>query len=899
VSSNSPHPPRFLAGLSRLLLRGDQGRHVRNDLEDSFLRDLEKGMSHQQARRRYATNLLGSLWSVGRAWLPRAPARGALLDAKVGLRMLAKQPMLTGVAMLALGLGIPTSLVVHHMIGVFQSPLPVPDGQRVMGIRNFSLEAQDPLMSSVHDFARWREAGLGSFESIAAARSYGISVHAGDPGAPPVLGAEISTSTFALLRATPLMGRLLGTSDEMRGAPDVVLLSEALWRARFASDPSIIGKPVRVGRTEHTVVGVMPSSFRFPMGNDVWMPLRASPLDYPEGEGPGLWVFGRLRDGVSAERAGLEVAQMTEGLAADDPQKYGQWIGEVVPMPLLFLGQDVIDGNPDFLEIQAVMLAFLLIVCGNVGTLILARTATRMGELSIRTALGASRTMIVSQLFIEALVLAVVATGLGLLAAEAVAQWFTGKATQMGTLPYWMDLGLNANTVLKALALSVLAAVVAGVLPAFRATRRSVQANLQEAATAKGSVRFGVGSSLLIISEVVLSVGFLAMGGVMLRSVFQDSTGRLGLEPERYLRADLNVSWMEGEVPLGAADDEALRARMAHTQQEVLARLAEEEAVRGVGLGFSNLATYVPPTRDILLEGRETEGVTWDAATHRVDVGFFRGLGRPILAGRDFIAADLNVGPDADAAPVIVNTSFVELVLGGRNAVGQRFLLESPGQASDGMPARYEIVGVVGPFGMNPINPTKDAGFYEAVAPGSSSTARYLVEVAGDPAAFAPRLRAIVAGVDPEATVDEAIALEQAWAADGSIFRWMFIMEVVLAGVAFVLAVSGLYALMSFTVSQRTREVAIRSALGARSASIVSTIASRAAIQLGIGLALGGLWSWVLLGEVIDDPLIMAVNKPVMILVTLIVTAIVGAIGCAAPTIRGLRIQPSEAMRES
>jgi putative ABC transport system permease protein len=444
----------------------------------------------------------------------------------------------------------------------------------------------------------------------------------------------------------------------------------------------------------------------------------------------------------------------------------------------------------------------------------------------------------------------------------------------------------------------VLAAAVAGVIPAFRATRRSVQANLQQSA-GKASVRFGLGSSLLIVSEVVLSVGFLAMGGVLVRSVFQDTTGKLGIEPSRYLRVDLHVPWTDAALQTEAADREAFRARVTHTQQEVLRRLTEHEGVRGVGMGAIELATYVPPTRDVIPEGSEAEGITWDAAWSQVGVGFFQGLGRPILAGRDFGPADVEPRQDAGFVPVIVNQSFVEQVLGGRNAVGQRFRLESAAQAPEGQPAWFQVVGVVGPFGSNPMNPTEDAGFYQPIAPGESNPARYLVEVDGDPVTFAPRLREIVAAVDPEATVDEAIPLVEAWAADGVFFRWMSTMSVVLAGVAFVLAVSGLYALMSFTVSQRAHEVAIRSALGARSSSIVWTIARRAAIQLAIGLALGGVWAWLLLGQIVDDALIMAINKPFMVAATLVITAIVGVVSCAPPTIRGLRIQPSEAMRES
>ena len=899
MSTIGPRPPRLFALVSRLLLRGD-ATHIRRDLDESFVRDLERGFSVGRAQRRYTVNLLSSVWSLWTSWMPRTlAARGIALDAKLGVRMLAKQPLLTAVAMLALGLGIPSTLVMQHLLGSMMSPLPVPEGERVLGIRNYSLETLDPVMSSVHDYARWREAQLASFESIAAARSYSVSVFAGAPGAPPVQGAEITASAFDLLRATPLMGRLLGPADEIRGAPEVVLLSEDIWKSRFGSDPAIVGKTVRVGRAEHTVIGVMPSSFRFPMDDDVWLPLRAKPLDYEEGDGPGLYVFGRLKDGVSAERADLEVAQMTERLAVDNPEKYARWVGQAVLMPLLFLGEEVIARtDPQLVMMQAVMLALLLIVCGNVGTLILARTATRLGELSIRTALGASRTRIVTQLFIEALVLALVATGLGLIAAEMTAQWLMRKIGPSGVLPYWMDLGLRLETVLVALGVAALAAVVAGVLPAFRATSKRVQANIQQTASGKGSVRFGFGSSLLIVSEVVLSVGFLAMGGALVRSVFDDADGQTGLQAQHYLRADVHVPWTDAASQREFADGQAFQLRVARTQQEVLRRLAADGAVRGVGMGVDWIATYIPSTRDIIVDG--VDNVAWDAASARVDVGFFRGLGRPIVAGRDFTAADVEAQASAGPAPVIVNASFVEQVLSGRNAVGLHFRLETPEQGTaEGRPTWFEIVGVVGAFGMNPINPAEDAGFYEPVRPGTSNPARYLIEVGDDPAAYAPRLREIVASVDPDATVDEAIALDAAWRNDGGVFRWMFVMEIILAGVAFVLAVSGLYALMSFTVSQRTREVAIRSALGARPRSIIATIARRAALQLGIGLTLGGVWAWVLLKQIVDDPLIQPINMPLTIGATLVLTAIVGAIGCASPTIRGLRIQPSEALRES
>jgi putative ABC transport system permease protein len=437
----------------------------------------------------------------------------------------------------------------------------------------------------------------------------------------------------------------------------------------------------------------------------------------------------------------------------------------------------------------------------------------------------------------------------------------------------------------------VVAAGVAGVLPALRATGRGVQANLQQSA-GRGSVRFGLGTSLLIVAEVVLSVGFLATGGMMVRTVLQGPAGTLGLDSDRYLRADLIVN--ETAAPLDSAS-----ARASRVQQEVLRRLAEETDVRGVGLGGSSVAAYVPGAADIVVEGGDPDAESLDVARQSVDVSYFRGLGRPILAGRDFTSDDVQRRPEDGPAPVIVNSSFVEQMLGGRNAVGQRFRLFDAEQGdAAGLPGWFQIVGVVGPFAMNPINPTEDAGFYEPIAPGSGSAGRFLIEVAGDPAAFAPRLREIVAAVDPEATV-EVISLPEAWAVDGSFLKLLFTMQIVLAAVAFVLAVSGLYALMSFTVSQRTREVAIRSALGARPWSIVSTIARWAAFHLVAGLALGGFWAWVLLRKVAAETMVQPINMSATIAVTLGIAGIVGVLGCASPTIRGLRIQPSQALRES
>jgi putative ABC transport system permease protein len=300
ASSEGPSRPPFPWRLfAQVLIRGEDAADIRQDVHESFERDLERGLGRRAAGHRYARNVLGSVLSLFVARLKGLATHGTLLDAKLGVRMLGRQPLLTGVAMLALGLGIPASLVVNHVLDVMSRPLPVPEGDRVMGIRYWEIERTAALSASVHDYAYWQET-LSSFQSLGAARSYEVNVRAEDAGSPPLAGAEITASTFELMRSAPLLGRVLSEADEVRGAADVILLSEDVWLSRFAGDPAIVGKVVRVGTTQHTVVGVMPSSFRFPAGNDVWLPLRAAPTDYRVGQGPELLVYGRLAGGVAS-----------------------------------------------------------------------------------------------------------------------------------------------------------------------------------------------------------------------------------------------------------------------------------------------------------------------------------------------------------------------------------------------------------------------------------------------------------------------------------------------------------------------------------------------------------------------------------------------------------------------
>lgn len=898
---HNARPPRLLRLLARVLIRGRDAGLIARDLDASFRRDVDRGLARGGAARRYAWNVLASVWSVWSAGVRRLLTQGIGLDAKLGVRMLAKQPLLTVVAMLALGLGIPTSLALLHGFNVLFSDLPVPDGDRVVGIRHYDVELQHPQLSSVRDFERWSD--LTSLESIGAVRPYSVNVNAEESGASPARAAQITASSFDILRARPLLGRLLDPADERDGAPNVLLIGEELWGARFARDPNIVGQSVRIGRTPFTVVGIMPADFRFPSSTEVWLPFRARAVDLPVGAGPRAFGFGRLADGVSIENAKVEMTGLTERSANDDPDRFERLVGEVVGMATLLLNEDAEHASfwsqTELAIVQALIFGLLLVVCGNVGTLILARTAARSNEITIRTALGAGRARILTQLFVEALVLAMVATGLGLLLANTFASWLMRVLAPYDVLPYWADLTLTPRFVGIALGLAALSAAVAGILPALSPTRRAIQANLQRTGARSGGTRSGIGSSVLIVSQIVLSVGFLALGARGVRTAFAYQGDDLGFDPDRYVYATVTVPELDPIEVQGASDSLAWQTHVEGMQRALLTRLSEDPAVVGVALG-AHVPGLSSPNRDVILETPPAgfDPVEWDVAIPRVDVSFFTGLRRPILAGRDFNAGDVEGPPGTRHTAVIVNESFVRHYFGGRSAVGQRFRYEPRGTALGALDEEewYEIVGVVGSFGTNPENSARDAAIYHPLAPGEINPVRFTVEVAGDPEPFVPRLPQIAASLDPVATVTTGL-LAATIRTESLIFRSTFLLVLALAGAAFLLSATGLYALMSFTISQRTREIGIRSALGASTADIVSVVARRAALQVGVGLGLGVGWGWVLLDNGRND--VEVGNIPLTLALTAAIAGSVCVAACAHPTLRGLRIQPTEAFRES
>jgi hypothetical protein len=437
------------------------------------------------------------------AWLPRRS-----LDFKLGVRMLVKYPGLTLVGGLAMAFAIWVGAGAFEFVSQVVSPtLGLDEGERVVALRNWDAAAGRVQPRAVHDFVAWR-AELRSVHDLGAYRESERNLITGDGASEPVALAEISASAFRLTRVPPLLGRSLTEADERPDAPPVAVIGHDVWQRRFGGDPGVVGRTVRLGSAPATVVGVMPAGYGFPVAHTVWVPLRLDALDHARGQGPSLRLFGRLAPGVTLDRAQAELATLGRRAAAEHPATHAQLRPQIMPYARSVFDLSAVEaGMLRSGNVFAVMLVVL--VCGNVALLLFARAATREAELLVRTALGATRGQIVTQLFAEALVLGGVAAVVGLAAAGAGLRWMLAVVeADAGTkLPFWFAGRLSPATVAYAVGLALFGAAIAGVTPALKVTR-DLGPRMRQAGAGAGGLQFGGIWTLVIVAQVAVTVAF-------------------------------------------------------------------------------------------------------------------------------------------------------------------------------------------------------------------------------------------------------------------------------------------------------------------------------------------------------------------------------------------------------
>jgi predicted permease len=810
------------------------------------------------------------------------------LDIKLGVRMLAKYPGLSLVSVVGMAIAIAIAAGGFGFLHAALADVPLPEGDRLVVLQNTDPSTPGiPDRHAVRDFLRWREQ-LESVRDLAAFTTERTSINVAGAAPAPATVARITASGFRAARVDPLFGRTLLEEDERDGAPPAVVVAYGEWQRRLGGDPDVLGREIRLGMTEHTVVGVMPEGFRFPVNHGYWIPLSIDPAVEADA-GPEITMFGRLAEGATIGRAQTELTTIGHLGAEGGSEARARLRPRVLAYTESFMGIDGPQRAWLLRTVEIVLSLLLVVVAVNVSVLVYARTAARMGEIATRTALGASRRRVVSQLFAEAFVLSVIAAFVGVGLAVSGFGWMR-RLINFGNpdeLPFWIDLSLSPALAAYVTGLAVMAAVITGVVPALQATGRGIQTRLQELHSGGSRLRLGRTWTALIVAQVAIAVAVLPYTLYVAGPAVRRGLAEPDYAVHEFLRVSLTV-----EDP--AVDpDGASRSRFLASAEELVRRLEAEPAVAGVAF-----ASRFPGSEAVV--GMEIEGVEGrtGAWVSRIDPDLLTLFDVPILAGRAFAASDALPG----STPVIVDRVFAEELLGGQNVLGRhvRLLGDGSGDASteDGRGAWLEVVGVVPAFTVPPVFQPAAPKLYRpltlADAPDPLALA---IRIRRDtsPLAFTGRLREMTEAVDARL---ELSGLETAAADERERRGLLLLMAVVViavTGSVLLLSAAGVYAMMSFTIASRRREMGIRAALGAAPTRVLDGVLRRAMRQLVTGV-MGGLAMAEVVVRILGGSFLTGEGTHLLPLVALAMT-VTGLLATLGPVRRGLAVQPTEALR--
>jgi len=800
-------------------------------------------------------------------------------EIRFAFRGLRNQPGLSFIAVTALGLGIGFTAVMFSIVyGALYRGLPFPDGDRIyVAMGTNPQEGIERTSVSIHDYTDWREQQR-SMEELAAFYNGTVNVTAGE-GPERYDGAFMTASAFRALGVQPFLGRAFTDEETRPGGPQVLILGYHVWRDRFGGDPGVLGRAVKVNGEDATVVGVMPEGFRFPMLEDVWVPLRVDPVALPRGEGSYVTPFGKLREGVTPEQATTEFTGIARRLAEAYPETNRGLDAVVLPYTDLAMGGE---GEGILLSMLGTVLLVLVVACVNVANLLLARAAGRTKELAIRTAMGASRSRVLLHLFSEASILAVAGAIVGAVVAKLGLDLFT-RLVEFTDPPFWMSFTLDGPVLLFIVAVTLLAAVVSGLIPGLKVSGSRAHELLKDESRGSSSLRIGRLSRFLVMGEVAMSVGLLVSAGLMVKGMIRLRTLDYGFDRGEVLTARLGL--FPAEYP--EAEDRGLFFQ--ELQDGLLARPEVASAALTntlPGLGAST-------TRFAVSGEAYAQEVDYPRTRSAfVTPGFFETFGVEPLQGRTFERTD-----DQAGHPVaLVNAGFARRFFPGEDPLGRQIRMGT----ADSEEPWLTIVGVVPDLYMQGVANSDEVtqGVYLPLAQNDAQFISIAVRGRGDPMSLAEVVRNQVIALSPDTplywvrTQERAIS-EENWVVD--VFGGLF--GIFGLGALFLAAV-GLYGVMSFSVKQRTQEVGIRIALGARSRTVLRMVLGQGVRQMAVGLVVGlGLGALLSrgLGEFLTlvDPW-----DPSVFVGIALVLLFTGLLASYVPAWRATRVSLVEALRD-
>jgi putative ABC transport system permease protein len=798
-------------------------------------------------------------------------------DIRYGFRMLRTRPGFTAVAVIALALGIGANTAIFSLINsVLLRPLPYPEAERLVMLEENEMDGKSSN-TSYATTKDWRERSE-SFDNLSAVRDWSITLTG--EGEPEMLhGMRVSSNYFSVLAIKPALGREFLPEEDRPATRRVVVLSHGLWQRRFDSDAGIVGKPIALGGQSFTVAGVMPKGFedfiseRLFQKADLWAPLGYDEtLPWACRTCRHIQAVARLKPGVSFGQASLEMNTISQNLLLEHPHDYAVAGVTIIPLLDKFVGAV----RPALYVLLGAVGLVLLIACANVANLLLARATQRQKEIAIRSALGARRGRIVRQLLTESMMLSVFGAVVGLLLV-----WWGIEVLVSLAPPAILrlnEVAVDSRVLGFTLALSLLTGIIFGLAPAVQASKLDLNAALKEGA--RGST--GAGHrlrNLLAVSEIALALVLLVSAGLLVRSFIRVLDVTPGFEPANLVTMNVSANGTR------YAEEAAVRA----FYDEVVSRVAAIPGVEAAAV-VSNLP--LGGNKDMYgfhVEERPLANPEEAPSAERyvVSPGYLRAMRIPLRAGREFTEQD---GPTAPPV-VLISESTAHSIWPDENPIGKRVRMGGP----DG-PLRT-IVGITGNVSHYGLDTPPDLQSYVPEAQWTSSDMQLIVRTAADPKWLIRAVRDEIRAVDKDLPVYRVATMEQLVSGSVAQRRFTLILLSLMAGLAATLAALGIFSVMSYSVTQRTQEIGIRMALGARSTDVLKLVVGQglllALIGVGAGLAaaacLTQVMSSLLYGVGAHDPLTFSAIAVLLLGIA--------AAACYIPALRATKVDPMVALR--
>ncbi|HMC54941.1 MAG TPA: ABC transporter permease [Gemmatimonadaceae bacterium] len=796
-------------------------------------------------------------------------------DLRFAVRTLRKSPVFTIIAVLCLGFGIATNTTLYSCFNaMILRPLPFAEPERLVSVWDFNSKNGNNDAISYPTYKDWRDQTT-SFTALGAYSGRSLVITEGDEPA-RLTGMLISASLFPMLGVRPQLGRLFRPDEDLPGAPGVVLLSDATWRKLYAADSSVVGRVISVNNEPRTVVGIMPPRFKFPSRQEIWIPIGPT-LANDKRAWRSTALIGRLKPGIGIEQANRELESVTGRLK----QRFGVTddnLGHATPLKDDFLPDDV------KLIVSAMLGAVmfvLLIAVANVANLMLTRASARGREFAIRAAIGAGRGQIVRQLLVESVIIAVIAGVIALPLTWYGLRLIDGAIPPEDPLPYFIHWSLDTPTLLYTAAISLVTGVVFGLAPALRTSRGALTETLKDGSRgASGGAKHNKLRNALVVAEVALSLVLLVGASLFVRTFVGLKQVPLGFEPGRVLT-------MRFYLPGSRYDSTGAKITSV---EEIVRRV---EALPGVEA--ATVSNSIPldgtPGGRIVVDGQAVDKgkepvISWTGFTGH----WFRTFGVALEGGRMFTDAEMH-----DTARVaIIDHTMAARFWPKSSALGQRFRF-----AQDSADAWFMVVGVTsdmrvrGLDNTGPVRPTAFLPYAHLPARNHGVMAR----VRGDPLASTSAIRAAIRGADPSIPVFNIQSMEKV--RDLSFWQYGLFgaMFGIFGAIALFLAAIGVYGVISYGVSQRTREIGVRVALGAQRGDVIRLILRQGMTVAGIGIALGLVGAFgvtrvvasLLIGVSPTDPLSFA-SVPLFL-------AAIAFLASVIPARRATQVDPIIALR--